>query len=84
MKKIFLFDLDGTLAESAQIINDDMIKQLDILKKNGHEIGIVGGGDFIKMCKQINNKITIKFITIKILINNHYFHLKLVVLLRFK
>ena len=58
MKKIFLFDLDGTLAESAQIINDDMIKQLDILKKNSHEIGIVGGGDFIKMSKQINNKIT--------------------------
>jgi hydroxymethylpyrimidine pyrophosphatase-like HAD family hydrolase len=44
MKNIYLFDLDGTLTESAQIISDCMIIQLKKIKERGHEIGIVGGG----------------------------------------
>ena len=57
MKNIYLFDLDGTLTESAQIISDCMITQLKKIKERGHEIGIVGGGDFYKILFQIDNKI---------------------------
>ena len=57
MKNIFLFDVDGTLTDSGQIISDIMINTLYKLKKNNYEIGIVGGGKLDKVLLQMDNKI---------------------------
>ena len=57
MKKIILFDVDGTITESGQIIKNDMTIILNELQNNGYEIGIVGGGKLDKILIQIDNKI---------------------------
>jgi phosphomannomutase len=49
---IFLFDVDGTLAESCQMIDDTMIAYLTKLSKYGL-LGIVGGGTIDKIRSQI-------------------------------
>lgn len=53
-KKIILFDVDGTIAESGQII-DQKIK--DLIKKlnNYYDIGIVGGGKMNKILLQLED-----------------------------
>jgi phosphomannomutase len=56
-KKVILFDVDGTLVESGCIINNEMSITLNNLKKNGYEIGIVGGGKFDKILLQMDNKV---------------------------
>jgi len=45
MKKIVLFDMDGTLTPARQPITWDMIRKLIDLQKSGFEIGIVTGSD---------------------------------------
>ena len=62
MKKIFLFDVDGTIVESSKKISNDNAFILNKLKKN-FEIGIVGGGELNKILQQMDNKIYF----------NHYF-----------
>lgn len=64
MKKILLFDVDGTISESGQIMNDEIAKLLNEIrnKVNNIEYGIVGGGKFDKILYQINNKIKIEHI----------------------
>ena len=57
MKKIILFDVDGTITESGQIIKNDMTILLNNLQNNGYEIGIVGGGKLDKILIQMDNKI---------------------------
>ena len=57
MKNLYLFDVDGTIAESGQIITTDMAKVLQKLKSNNCEIGIVGGGKLDKVLEQMDNKI---------------------------
>lgn len=53
--KLFLFDVDGTLTESGQKINDNVKNTLEQLKsKNNTEIGIVGGGKYDKIKEQLN------------------------------
>ena len=52
MNKVLLFDVDGTIAESGNIINSEiviMLKQLSIC----WDIGIVGGGTFTKILTHI-------------------------------
>jgi HAD superfamily hydrolase (TIGR01484 family) len=53
MKKILLFDMDGTIAESGHLIHSGI---KDILKKlcNDYEIGIVGGGTYQKIIDQLD------------------------------
>jgi phosphomannomutase len=55
MKKLILFDVDGTLTESGKIIEDDMLCQLNKIKEKGFDIGIVGGGKLEKILTQIKN-----------------------------
>lgn len=57
MTKLILFDVDGTIAESGDLIKDDMVSTLLKLKENGFELGIVGGGMLNKILIQIDNKI---------------------------
>ena len=54
MNKLILFDVDGTLAESGQMINDEMRDMLISKKTQGYEIGVVGGGKIDKVLNQLN------------------------------
>ena len=57
-KNIFLFDVDGTLVESGDVISYSNSIILNKLKENpNNEIGIVGGGDIKKIMHQMDNKI---------------------------
>jgi len=58
MKKILLFDLDGTLAESGNKMDNEMTNILQLVKNKGYEIGIVGGGKFDKIVYQIDSGVT--------------------------
>ena len=60
-KNIILFDVDGTIAESSQII-DPEIKELVSSLKEFYHVGIVGGGKKDKILCQLQN-----------LYMNHYF-----------
>lgn len=51
---IFLFDVDGTLVDSGQNIEQRMIDILIILSNYG-ELGIVGGGTYEKIKQQLNS-----------------------------
>ena len=57
MKKLLLFDVDGTLVESGQKVTSDIISLLKDLQKNNYELGIVGGGKLDKVLYQFNNEI---------------------------
>ena len=63
MKSLFLFDVDGTIAESGQKIDNNISILINKLKDAGNEIGIVGGGKIEKILEQIDNKCVF----------NHYF-----------
>jgi len=54
MKKILLFDVDGTIAESSQKISTDIKSSLTSLREKGYEIGIVGGGRYEKIVEQLD------------------------------
>ena len=54
MSKLILFDVDGTLAESGQMINDEMRDMLISKKTQGYDIGVVGGGKIDKVLNQLN------------------------------
>jgi phosphomannomutase len=45
MKKIVLFDMDGTLTPARQSMNKDIADKLQELQESGFEIGIVTGSD---------------------------------------
>lgn len=58
MKNLFLFDVDGTITESGQKIEDNIVKILNKIKDNSNnELGIVGGGKLDKILYQLDNKI---------------------------
>ncbi len=54
MKPLLLFDVDGTIVESGQTINENM---LDLLTKLSvkYDLGIVGGGKYEKIIDQLSN-----------------------------
>ncbi|VWU51748.1 phosphomannomutase, putative [Hepatocystis sp. ex Piliocolobus tephrosceles] len=53
-KKLFLFDVDGTLTKATQKIEQDMVDALLKLKcKEDCSIGLVGGSDYEKIIGQI-------------------------------
>lgn len=55
MKTLLLFDVDGTIAESGQIINSVIKEKLIHLNKDKYELGIVGGGTMKKILHQIDS-----------------------------
>jgi phosphomannomutase len=57
MTNLLLFDVDGTIADSGQCIENKMVEILISLQKMGHEIGIVGGGKLDKVLYQMSNKV---------------------------
>jgi HAD superfamily hydrolase (TIGR01484 family) len=54
MKKLILFDVDGTITESGQKITTDMKNTIESLK-DMYDIGIVGGGKFVTILLQLND-----------------------------
>jgi phosphomannomutase len=56
MKKLIVFDLDGTLAESKAAIDEEMIKILDALI-NVVKVAIISGGDWPQFEKQVLSKL---------------------------
>jgi phosphomannomutase len=53
MTKLFLFDVDNTLAHSGQKLDVSMQNKLAGLRNAGHCLGIVGGGTFTKIREQL-------------------------------
>ena len=54
MKTLILFDVDGTLTVSRQVIKNNMIKQLNKLSNiKDLDLGIVGGSDYEKQKEQV-------------------------------
>jgi mannose-1-phosphate guanylyltransferase/mannose-6-phosphate isomerase len=60
MSKLFLFDIDGTLTNPRNKINDNMVNFLKQLRKQ-HNIAIVGGSDFKKAKEQLGDDILNSF-----------------------
>ena len=56
IKMIMLFDVDVTLVESGQIIKDNVLNLLKNLYHKGYILGLVGGGRYEIICKQIRDK----------------------------
>ena len=56
MKKLYLFDVDGTLIESSKKIKPEHALTLNKLKEK-YDIGIVGGGELNKILYQFNNEV---------------------------
>lgn len=54
MKKLIVFDLDGTLAKSKSAIDDEMAGHLSALLKVSH-VAIISGGDWPQFEKQVLN-----------------------------
>lgn len=59
MKKLIVFDLDGTLAESKAAIDDEMVKVLNALI-NITKVSIISGGDWPQFEKQVLSQLTNK------------------------
>src|SRR6185312_12834937 len=55
-RRIFLFDVDGTLTAPRQVITPEMKKFFDHLRTI-HRVGIVGGSDLSKQVEQIGENV---------------------------
>ena len=55
MKSLLLFDVDGTIADSGQIIDKSIYDLLLKVDKNKYELGICGGGIYDKILYQIRD-----------------------------
>jgi phosphomannomutase len=53
MNKLFLFDVDGTLAPSAGQVPQTLVSQLVRLVEQGHHLGLVSGGTYSKLMSQV-------------------------------
>ena len=45
MKKLFLFDMDGTLTPARKKMGHDILSALEMLQRSGWELGIISGSD---------------------------------------
>ena len=55
MKTLLLFDVDGTIAESGEVIDTSIYNLLSTIDKTKFELGICGGGIFTKIEYQIKD-----------------------------
>jgi len=62
MKKLLLFDVDGTICDSGKIISSQMASQLNSLANLDYVLGIVGGGAFNKILYQLDEKVIPEYI----------------------
>ena len=62
MKKLLLFDVDGTICDSGKKISSSMSSILNKLVDSNNDIGIVGGGVFNKILYQLDNQIIPEYI----------------------
>lgn len=62
MKRILLFDIDGTIAESSKSVEPEMKTAIRKKVAEGWDVGIVGGGKLDKALSQLRD-----------LEMNHYF-----------
>lgn len=53
---LFLFDVDGTIAESSKKIEDNILKLLIANKKENYQYGVISGGKYTKLKNQIGEK----------------------------
>lgn len=53
VKNIILFDMDGTLTEPRQLIQQEVIEALISITKSGHHVGIVTGSPWEYMTEQL-------------------------------
>ncbi|KAM5535547.1 hypothetical protein V8D89_003516 [Ganoderma adspersum] len=63
LKKLVLFDVDGTLTPARQSVSPEMVATLRALRKK-LAIGVVGGSDFVKVSEQLTvsgSKVTDEF-----------------------
>jgi phosphomannomutase len=54
MKPLLLFDVDGTIAESGEKVENSLMKVFEQLV-NHYDLGIVGGGKYEKIIDQLND-----------------------------
>ena len=54
MKKLFLFDMDGTITPARKRMDYNMVSHLSFLQKNGWDIGIITGSDMNYVKQQCN------------------------------
>lgn len=54
MKRLFLFDMDGTLTVARKKMSHNMLGSLTSLQKNGWDIGIISGSDMNYIEQQCN------------------------------
>jgi phosphomannomutase len=52
LSTLLLFDVDGTVTESRQVISDEMKGFMTRLRKR-YVVGLVGGSDFAKVQEQM-------------------------------
>ncbi len=52
MKKLIVFDLDGTLAESKSPLDTEMLSLLHELLRNV-KVAVISGGDWVQFEKQL-------------------------------
>lgn len=77
MRNLILFDVDGTICNSGQIITESMVNLINQVSEN-YEIGIVGGGTYEKILIQLNKQVEPLYIFSECgsvfykLINNEY------------
>lgn len=57
VRRLVLFDVDGTLCEPMGQIGPDMVATLSLLKKKGWDIGVVGGSDRAKCLFQLGKEV---------------------------
>lgn len=62
MKKLLLFDVDGTICDSGKKISSYMANTINNFINLGCIFGIVGGGTFNKILYQLDNQVIPKFI----------------------
>ena len=55
MKRILLFDIDGTIAESSKAVGPEMKTAIRKKVSEGWDVGIVGGGKLDKALSQLGD-----------------------------
>lgn len=61
LRRLILFDVDGTLTVPRQMVTEDVLNVLSQLRAKGFSIGTVGGSDYKKQVEQLGNDVLQRF-----------------------